>query len=193
MIFAAHGLFRQSHRLPIRSILVRRLTVRTPMIKSPMVKTRPTPAKKIAKKAASKAARKKAASPSGRTPKAGGRLAVEAWLNRVKPELQPLARRLDQLILEAMPDAVCSLKWNVPFYGLPGQGWIAAINSFKAHVKFLFFAGSALKPMPPAGKRHNAIDFYSEEDLDETQVKSWLQQAKTLPGWNLKTFPGKVA
>jgi hypothetical protein len=106
-------------------------------------------------------------------------------LDRVKPELQPLARRLDHLILEAIPDAVCALKWRVPFYGLPGHGWIAAINSFKAHVKLLFFRGSTLKPMLPAGKGHNAIDFHSEEELllDEKQVKAWLQQAKKLPGW----------
>jgi len=124
--------------------------------------------------------------------KAEGRPAVEAWLGRVKSEVQPIVLRLDQLILEAMPDALCAVKWNVPFYGLPGQGWIAAINSFKAHAKLLFFAGSALKPMLPAGKGHNAIDFHSEEELllGEKQVKAWLQQAKKLPGWNLKSFPG---
>ncbi len=120
---------------------------------------------------------------SGRMAKADGRHAIEAWLDRVKPELQPLARRLDRLIMDAMPDAVCAVKWGVPFYGLPGQGWIASINSFKAHVKLLFFAGSALEPMPPAGKGHNAIDFRSEGEVDEKQVKAWLRQAKKLPGW----------
>jgi hypothetical protein len=134
---------------------------------------------------ARKAAPKKAAAKSGRRAKAGHRPAVEAWLERVKPELQPLVRRLDQLILEAMPDAVCAVKWRVPFYGLTGQGWIAAINSFKAHVKLLFFRGSALKPRLPAGQGHNAIDFHSGEELlrDEKRVKAWLQQAKKLPGW----------
>ncbi len=93
-----------------------------------------------------------------------------------------------------MPDTVCAVKWGVPFYGLPGQGWIAAVNSFKAHVKLLFFGGRALKPMLPAGKGHNAIDFHSDNDLDENeqQVKSWLNQAKKLPGWNLKNFPSRI-
>ena len=128
---------------------------------------------------------KKARSNSRHTVKAEGRAAIEAWLNRVKPELQPLVHRLDALIVEAMPDAVCAVKWNVPFYGLRGQGWIAAINSFKAHVKLLFFAGNALKPAPPKGKGGNAIDFHSEEELDasEKQVKAWLKQARKLPGW----------
>ena len=66
---------------------------------------------------------------SGRMAKADGRPAVEAWLHRVKPELQPLVRRIDRLVLEAMPHVVCAVKWGVPFYGLPGQGWIAGVNS----------------------------------------------------------------
>lgn len=144
----------------------------------------PQPSKKISI-ATKKAARKKTAPKSGGRAKAGGRPAVEAWLASVKPELRPLVHRLDQLIREAMPDAVSVVKWGVPFYGLRGQGWIAAINSFKAHVKLLFFRGSDLTPKLPAGKGHNAIDFHSSEELllNEKLVKAWLQQAKKLPGW----------
>lgn len=140
---------------------------------------------------ARKRVRKKVASKSSRIAKADGRPDVEAWLDAVRPELRPIARRIDCLVLQAIPDAVCAVKWNVPFYGLPGQGWIVAINSFKAHVKLLFFAGKALKPALPEGKGRNAIDFRSDDELksNEKQVKAWLQQAKKLPGWNLKTFP----
>lgn len=122
---------------------------------------------------------------TSRIASADGRQAVEAWLNNVKPELQPIARKIDKVILRTMPDAVCVVKWNVPFYGLRGQGWIVAINSFKAHVKLLFFGAADLKPKPPAGKTHNAIDFHSNEELDHDlkQVNAWLQQAREVPGW----------
>ena len=120
---------------------------------------------------------------SASTPSPNDRPAVENWLSRVKPELQPLARRIDALIMEAMPDAVCAIKWNVPFYGLKGQGWIASINAFKAHVKLLFFNGGQLRPALPTGKGNNAIDHRSVEEIDEKQVKAWLKQAKKLPGW----------
>src|SRR5262249_8765713 len=119
--------------------------------------------KKAAKSARTAAPKKgaSAVSRSGRIAEGDGRPAVEAWLDRVKPEQQALVRRLDQLILEAMPDAVCAMKfrkptnsWGVPFYGLPGQGWIVSVNSFKAHVKLMFFARGALKPMPPAAVPH---------------------------------------
>lgn len=102
------------------------------------------------KKSTRKSAIRKPA--SRRMAKANGPSAVEAWLERVKPELQPLVRRLDQLLLEAMPDAVCELKWNVPFYGLPGQGWIAAINSFNAHVKLLFSPAAPSSPCFPRAR-----------------------------------------
>lgn len=133
---------------------------------------------------AGKTTRKKStATKCGRMASAAGRPAVDTWLGRVKPELQPVARRLDRLIMEAMPDAVCAVKWGVPFYGRRGQGWIAAVNSFKAHVKLLFFRGGDLKPRLPAGKEHKAIDFRSEEEIDVKQVRAWLRQAKKLPGW----------
>ena len=108
---------------------------------------------------------------------------IDAWLTKVKPELRPLARRLDRLIMKAMPDAVCAVKWRVPFYGLTGQGWVASIAAFKAHVKLLFFAGGKLKPLPPEGKGNTAIDYRSLDELDEKQVSAWLRQAKKLPGW----------
>jgi hypothetical protein len=141
------------------------------------------PSRKNSLGTAKKAVRKQSASKCGRMAAAVGRPAVEIWLARAKPELQPLVRRLDRLILEAMPDAVCAVKWGTPFYGRRGQGWIAAINAFKAHVKLLFFRGGDLKPRLPAGKEHKAIDFRAEGGIDEKQVKAWLRQAKKLPGW----------
>src|SRR5262249_14932223 len=107
-----------------------------------------------------KVAKKKTASEPRRMAIAEGHAAIETWLGQVKPELQPIARRLDEIIMKAMPKAVCAVKWGVPFYGLPELGWITAINSFKAHVKLLFFGGSALKPALPTGKGNNAIDFH---------------------------------
>jgi hypothetical protein len=115
-----------------------------------------------------------------------GRPGVEAWLDGVEPPaLRDVARRLDALVLDAMPDAVCDMKWNVPFYGRRGQGWVASLGAFKAHVKLLFFDGGDLDPKPPQGKGRNAVDFRSAADLDEheEQVRAWLEQAKELPGW----------
>lgn len=121
-----------------------------------------------------------------------GRPAVEAWLTHVKPDHQSIVRRIDALILKAIPDAVCAVKfrkpsnpWGVPFYGLAGTGWIVSVNSLKAQVRLIFFAGNALKPIPPlaAPPKARAIDVSTGDELDERQIKAWLQQARKLPGW----------
>jgi hypothetical protein len=117
---------------------------------------------------------------SGQT---NGREGIEEWLAKVRPELQPISNRLDQLIMEELPDVVCGIKWNVPFYGVKGKGWITSLNSFKAHVKLIFYDGNLLKPMLPSGKDNSYIDYRSLEEVDEKQVKAWLKQAKKLPGW----------
>jgi hypothetical protein len=78
----------------------------------------------------------------------------------------------------------CPAAWRRPTGAPPSRrGWIAGVNSFKAHVKLVLFAGSALKPVPPQGKRKNSIDYHSEEEFDEKQLKAWLKQARKLPGW----------
>jgi hypothetical protein len=127
-----------------------------------------------------------------RIAKEDGRPAVEAWLDHVKPEQRSVVRRIDALILETVPDAVCAVKfrkptnsWGVPFYGLSGKGWIVSVNSLKAQVRLIFFAGNVLKPIPPlaAPPRARAVDVHSDSELDGRQIKAWLQQAKKLPGW----------
>jgi hypothetical protein len=147
---------------------------------------------KTSKRGAISAAKPAAKSSSVHVASADGRQGVQAWLDHVRPEQQRLVRRLDRLILEAIPDAVCAVKFRkptnplgVPFYGLPGRGWIASVNSLKAQVRLIFFAGRALKPMPPlaAPPRARGIDFHSDDEIDEKRLKAWFQQAKKLPGW----------
>jgi hypothetical protein len=150
--------------------------------------------KKAAKSANKAAPKKRASAPSksGHPANADGRPAVEAWLDHVKPEQQRLVRRLDALIVQAMPRGVSVVKfrkptnpWGVLFYGLPGRGWIVSVNSLKAQVRVIFFAGNSLKPMPPlaAPPRARAIDVYGDKKLDERQITAWLKQAMKLPGW----------
>jgi hypothetical protein len=121
-----------------------------------------------------------------------GREAVETWLDNIPADQQRVARRVDRLIFEAVPNAVSGVKYRkpsqplgVPFYGLPGGGWIVSVNSLKSQVRLNFFAGLELEPMPPLATPPKArgIDYRSEDEIDEKQLKSWLRQARKLPGW----------
>ena len=51
-------------------------------------------------------------------------------------------------------------------------------------LKVTFFQGTSLRPPPLGGKTRDArwIDIH-EDDLDETQMATWIRQAAAVPGW----------
>jgi len=122
---------------------------------------------------------------AGTAGKAEGDAAVQAWLSAVKPEHQDRLRRIDAVLTEEMPGVRKAIKWSMPMYGLPGQGWIAHIASFNHHVAVGFFAGAQLQPALPAGESGSMrrLKLESPEQYDEPQLRSWVRQAAKLPGY----------
>ena len=66
--------------------------------------------------------------------------------------------------------------------------------SFKDRVGVGFIAGTRLHPEPPvtsmAGSwnrgtsvKARRIDIHDESEFEEAQLRSWLEQARNLPGW----------
>lgn len=125
---------------------------------------------------------------------------VRAWLGGVVPEQRALVARIDAIIEEELPDVHRAIKWRkpsqplgIPFYGLSGQGWVAAMWSFKDRVGVGFFAGSMLEPQPPVDKmagpwnrgpvKARRLDLRDVSELDEAQLRSWLAQVREHPGW----------
>jgi len=97
-----------------------------------------------------------------------------------------LGRRLDTLIVSNAPNVHKAVRWNSPFYGVEGQGWIMSFHVLTRYVKLNFFGGASLRPVPPgAGKDKNArwIDIYEKDELDEAQIADWVKQAAAIPGW----------
>lgn len=129
---------------------------------------------------------------------------VQAWIDGIKPEHIALVVRIDLLIKELIPDIVWTTKWHkpsqplgVPFYGLPDKGWMFALWSFKDSIGLGFIAGSLLEPQPPVAKMAGPwnrntdykalrIDIPNESGFDEELIRSWIMQAKALPGWGKK-------
>jgi hypothetical protein len=133
-----------------------------------------------------------------------GAASVRAWIAGVKQEHKSLVKRIDDLITEHIPGVRRTIKWRkpsqplgVPFYGLPDQGWIVAMWSFKESVGVGFFAGTLLHPEPPVAKmagpwnkgtvKARRIDIHDESELDEALLRSWVVQARELPGWGRVT------
>ena len=97
-----------------------------------------------------------------------------------------VGRRLDVLIVRAVPGVRKAVKWNSPFYGIEGQGWFLNFHCFTRYVKVAFFRGTSLRPAPPGeSKQRNVryLDIHEDEELDEAQMTTWIRQAAALPGW----------
>lgn len=122
--------------------------------------------------------------------KADGDAPVQAYIAAMPEWKRGIGRRLDALIVAAVPDVKKCVRWNSPFYGVDGRGWFLSYHVFARCVKVTFFKGSSLRPLPPGrskGKDQDSrwIDIH-EDDLDEVRMANWIQQAADLPGWDLR-------
>jgi hypothetical protein len=128
---------------------------------------------------------------SGENPqiaKGDGDVPVQAYIAAIPGWKRDVARRLDALVVRAVPRARKAVKWNSPFYGVEGQGkeetWFLSFHCFKNYVKVAFFRGASLRPLPPGESRQKEVRYLDihEGELDEAQFTAWVKQASKLPG-----------
>jgi hypothetical protein len=146
---------------------------------------------KVAKKTAPKRAGAKPRLLSGGNPqiaKAYGDAPVQAYIAAMPGWKSDVGRRLDALIVAAVPGVYKAVKWNSPFYGVEGQGWFLGIHCFTKYIKVAFFSGTSLRPLPPGESKQKEVRYLDiREDewatqLDEAQFTDWVRQASQLPG-----------
>lgn len=120
-------------------------------------------------------------------PKGDGDEPVQAYIEAMPGWKHDVGRRLDELIVEVVPDVRKAVRWNSPFYGVEGMGWFASFHCLTNYVKVTFFNGVSLDPEPPeSSKDPNAryVHVLAEGVADEPQVKEWIRQSAALPGWD---------
>jgi len=138
-------------------------------------------------------ARRRAAAPkpvllSGGNPqiaKGDGDAPVQAYI-AMPGWKSDVGRRLDKLVVRAVPAVRKAVKWNSPFYGMEGQGWFLSYHCFTKYIKLAFFRGAALSPPPPVDSKDENTRYFhihEGEPLDEERLASWIRQASELPGW----------
>jgi len=117
--------------------------------------------------------------------KGDGDAPVQAYIAAMPGWKRDVGRRLDALIVRTVPDVQKAVKWNSPFYGVEGQGWILSFHCFTKYVKVTFFRGTSLRPPPPGESKQEDVRYLDihEDDLDESQLAKWVRQAAKLPGW----------
>jgi hypothetical protein len=118
--------------------------------------------------------------------KGDGDAPVQAYISAMPGWKQAVGRRLDELITSQFPNVQKAVRWNSPFYGIVGNGWLVSFHVLSRHVQLNFFCGSSLDPVPPGkGKDPNArwLNIAEVDRLDEEQITSWLRQSTQLDGW----------
>jgi hypothetical protein len=117
---------------------------------------------------------------------ADGDAPVKAYITAMPGWKSAVGKRLDALIVRAVPGVRKAVKWNSPMYGIEGQGWFLSFHVFTRYIKVTFFRGTSLEPLPPGpskvkGTRY--LDIHEHDKLDEAQLASWVKQAAALPGF----------
>jgi hypothetical protein len=118
-------------------------------------------------------------------PKGDGDAPVQAYIAAMPGWKSAVGKRLDALIVRAVPDVRKAVKWNSPFYGVEGHGWFLAFHIFTHYVKVTFFRGTSLDPLPPGTSKDKNTRYLDirEQGFDEAQFVRWVKQAAALPGW----------
>src|SRR4026209_1724138 len=88
--------------------------------------------------------------------KAEGDAPVQAYIAAMPGWKREVGRRLDALIVRTVAGVRKAVKWNSPFYGIEGQGWVLSFHTFTSYVKVAFFHGTSLRPAPSGGKAKEA-------------------------------------
>ena len=117
--------------------------------------------------------------------KGDGDAPVQAYIAAMPGWKREAGKRLDALIVKAVPKLQKAVKWNSPLYGVEGKGYFLGVHVFERYIKVAFFTGGSLKPQPPEPSKHKDTRYlhvHSVEDLDEVQFTKWVKQAAKLPG-----------
>jgi hypothetical protein len=117
--------------------------------------------------------------------KAYGDAPVQAYIAAMPGWKREVGKRLEALIVAAVPGVYKAVKWNTPFYGIEGEGWFLGFHCLTKYIKVAFFRGTSLRPVPPVESKQKDVRYFhihEGDQLDETQFAAWVKQAGQLPG-----------
>lgn len=112
---------------------------------------------------------------------------VFTYLEALPQPQRDIAKAVDALAAEALPDLHRAVKWGMAYYGV-GEGWCFSIGGFAGHVKVMFINGATLlDPVPPVtpvgmGKATRGVELESIEEIDSAGLTAWMAQITSVPG-----------
>lgn len=112
--------------------------------------------------------------------------AIDDWMRRVMPDLQPIVEHLDGMIRETLPELRYAIKWKKAYYGLPNLGWVIEMVAYDVSVNVVFFGGAGFDPPPPLGTTGQTryVKVKTMEEARAPEIQAWIEQAGRTPGWS---------
>jgi hypothetical protein len=110
---------------------------------------------------------------------------VKAYVEAMPGWKRAVGRRLDALVVRAVPGVRKAVRWNSPFYGVAGRGWFLSWHCLAKYVKVGFFRGASLRPLPPVASKMKDVRYFhvhEGDSIDESLFGDWVRQAAALPG-----------
>ena len=119
--------------------------------------------------------------------KADGAAPAQAYIAAMPGWKRALGETIDRLVAREVPDALRAVRWNSPFWGLPGRGWMLSLGCLDRYIKVCFHRGVDLVPPPPVASKVAGVRYLhvTETGLDEAQFTDWLRQAFARDGARL--------
>ena len=113
---------------------------------------------------------------------------IDDWMRAAMPDLQPVLRRVDEMIREAHPGLQYAVKWKKAYYGLPDRGWILELVAYDVSVNLVFLGGAAFDQPPPLGEGESRyVKVRSVDEVEQAEVRRWIEQAGAVDGWRWAT------
>jgi hypothetical protein len=129
----------------------------------------------------------KSMSPSGTRPPpepTDTHTAIDDWIRRTMPDLNPIVTAIDQLIREMIPGLQYAVKWKKAYYGLPDRGWLMEMVAYDVSVNVVFFGGADFDPPPPLGEgRSRYVKIKTLDEARAPDLRRWIEQAGRTQGW----------
>ena len=113
---------------------------------------------------------------------------VQAYIAAMPDWKRDIGRKIDQLVVRAVPGVKKAVKYNSPLYGNAIDSWFLSVHCFTNYVKVSFFRGASLQPLPAGTSKMKHVRYYDireAEPIDEKQFIAWVKQASKLPGEKL--------
>jgi hypothetical protein len=110
---------------------------------------------------------------------------IEDWMRRVMPDLNPIVKRLDELIRETNRGLQYAVKWKKAYYGLPKLGWVIEMVAYDVSVNVVFFGGADFDSPPPLGTtdRSRYVKVKTLDEVEGSEMRKWIKEAGRVSGW----------